>query len=143
VNAPGFYYQRKSATVVRALPCPVDTFSKGLDKATACTPCKTDWKTDPDAPAGSATSGAACGEWHTYHDDVHGHGLGSQVLPTAGCMSNNCSCSTQPIMLPMSSALTSSLSVSSASNLPSSEPGCVRLPAVNQGLTGNHLSRDA
>eukprot|EP00775_Hariotina_reticulata_P009696 gene9696-9855_t len=60
LNAPGFFYQRKSATVVRSLPCPANQFSRGLDKAPSCTACPTNWVTDPDAPAGTARSAAAC-----------------------------------------------------------------------------------
>lgn len=65
VNAPGFYYQQVSTTVVRAIPCPDNTYSKGLDKAASCMPCPANFKTDPENTAGSHTSVDVCGERHS------------------------------------------------------------------------------
>eukprot|EP00775_Hariotina_reticulata_P007892 gene7892-8088_t len=58
--APGFYYQRISATLVKALPCPEDTYSKGFDKSPNCTPCPPGFKTDPQNDVGTHTSADVC-----------------------------------------------------------------------------------
>jgi hypothetical protein len=64
LTTAGFYYEQKSARVVRAVPCPENTYSPGLDKAIKCKGCPNGFKTDPESVAGTATSIKACREWH-------------------------------------------------------------------------------
>lgn len=59
LNAPGYRY-RKNAGTPSAVPCGVNTYTTGLAKQLACTPCPPGFVTDPDLPPGMQTSPAAC-----------------------------------------------------------------------------------
>lgn len=60
LNAPGYRY-RKTAGTPSAVPCGINSYSPGLARQVACTPCPAGFVTDPDLPPGVQTVPGVCG----------------------------------------------------------------------------------